>query len=76
MTEHSTVLSKGRKKRAMSATLATPEEIGGFGLLGTHPLHKTSKVRCAGPHVAPVDGLLLVQLKALAGCEPLLCLAH
>ncbi|KAK9838127.1 hypothetical protein WJX81_002866 [Elliptochloris bilobata] len=43
MTEHSTVLSKGRKKRAMSATLATAEEITGFGTLGCHPLHKTSK---------------------------------
>ena len=57
MTEHSTVLSKGRKKRAIPATLATPEEIGGFGLLGTHPLHKTSKVRCAGSRVAQCDRL-------------------
>jgi hypothetical protein len=45
MTEHSTVLSKGRKKRAMPATLATPEDVGGFALLGCHPLHKTAKAR-------------------------------
>jgi hypothetical protein len=48
MTEHSTVLSKGRKKRAMPATLATPEDVGGLALLGCHPLHKTAKAR-AGP---------------------------
>ncbi len=54
MTEHSTDLSKGRKRRAMPATLATPEDISGFTLLGCHPLHKTSKVpastalACAG----------------------------
>lgn len=58
MTEHSTVLSKGRKKRAMPATLATPEDVSGFGLLGTHPLHKTSKARSSGPHVDPGSALL------------------
>lgn len=58
MTEHSTVLSKGRKKRAMPATLATPEDIGGFALLGSHPLHKTSKVPFLGPYVAHATSLL------------------
>ncbi len=52
MTEHSTVLSKGRKKRAMPATLATPEDVGGFALLGCHPLHKTAKARAGPPPLA------------------------
>ena len=44
MTEHSKVLSKGRKKRVMPEGLATVDEIEKLGLLSSHPLHKSTKV--------------------------------
>ena len=44
MTEHSKVLSKGRKKRVMPEGLATVDELEKFGLLSSHPLHKSTKV--------------------------------
>lgn len=42
--ESSKRLSKGRKKRVVSSSLATPEAIADFALLASQPLHKTSKV--------------------------------
>ncbi len=41
MTNVSATLSKGRKKRATSETLATAEDIGGYSLLSSNPLHAT-----------------------------------
>lgn len=41
--ESSKRLSKGRKKRVVSSSLATPEAIADFALLASQPLHKTSK---------------------------------
>lgn len=35
-------LSKGRKKRAISETLATPEAIEGYALRGSYPMHRTT----------------------------------
>ena len=43
-------LSKGRKKRPLPEGLAAPEALGGYGLLGTHPVHQTTK-----PGVAALD---------------------
>lgn len=37
-------LSKGRKKRIISESLATVDDISSYSLLGSHPLHKTNKV--------------------------------
>ncbi len=44
MTEQSKVLSKGRKKRVMPEGLASVDDIKNFGLLSSHPLHKSTKV--------------------------------
>ena len=52
MTEASKVLSKGRKKRVMPEGLATMDEIESFGLLSSHPLHKSTKVRALTLHSA------------------------
>lgn len=43
LTNTSADLSKGRRKRPMPAGLATPESIGTYGLLSSHPIHKTSE---------------------------------
>ncbi|KAL4431421.1 hypothetical protein ABPG75_006677 [Micractinium tetrahymenae] len=43
LTACSNELSKGRKKRAISPTVATPDDIAGFSLQSSIPLHKTSK---------------------------------
>ena len=48
MTAMSGTLSKGRKKRVVSATVATAEELEAFSLLSSHPLHKTTQVHLAG----------------------------
>lgn len=37
-------LSKGRKKRALPPTLATPDDFGAFSLASSNPLHKTTQV--------------------------------
>ena len=52
MTEHSKVLSKGRKKRVMPEGLATVDELETFGLLSSHPLHKSTKVSALMLHSA------------------------
>jgi pre-mRNA-processing factor 19 len=43
LTACSTELSKTRKKRVISPTVATPEEIQNFSLTGSHALHGTRK---------------------------------
>lgn len=43
LTASSNELSKGRKKRVVSPTVATPEDIAAFSLQHSVPLHKTSK---------------------------------
>ena len=50
MTEHSKVLSKGRKKRVMPEGLAIVDDIEKFGLLSSHPLHKSTKVSALTLH--------------------------
>ena len=52
MTEASKALSKGRKKRVMPEGLATVDEIEKIGLLSSHPLHKSTKVRALTLHSA------------------------
>jgi len=47
LTNTSAELSKGRRKRPMPAGLATPESIGTYGLLSSHPLHKTAEASLA-----------------------------
>ncbi len=44
LTNTSAELSKGRRKRPMPAGLASPASIEQYGLLSSHPLHKTSEV--------------------------------
>ena len=48
LTNTAAELSKGRRKRPMPEGLVTPEAVGQFGLLSSHPLHKTSEVGSAG----------------------------
>lgn len=43
LTSTSAELSKGRRKRPMPAGLASPSSIEQYGLLSSHPLHKTSE---------------------------------
>lgn len=47
MTEVNSALSKARKKRAVADTVATPEDIAGFALLGSHAVHSA---RSGGIH--------------------------
>eukprot|EP00887_Chlorella_sp_A99_P008229 scaffold12.g8229.t1 len=58
LTATSAALSKGRKKRAISPSVATPEDIAGYGLAGTVPLHATNKLydRAAGRVLASLEG--------------------
>jgi hypothetical protein len=44
----SKALSKTRKKRVVSPTLAPPEAVAELSLLAAQPLHKTSKVLFQG----------------------------
>eukprot|EP00983_Pelagomonas_calceolata_P112105 1159851-Pelagomonas_calceolata.AAC.8 len=41
--EFNAQLSKGRKKRALPPTLATPDDFAGFSLASSNPLHKTTQ---------------------------------
>mmetsp|Transcript_35045 Transcript_35045/g.82542 ORF Transcript_35045/g.82542 Transcript_35045/m.82542 type:complete len:508 (+) Transcript_35045:106-1629(+) len=50
MTERSTVLSKARKKREISATLATEEEVAAFTEKSSHPVHLANPVLCLDLH--------------------------
>jgi len=49
LTTTSAELSKGRRKRPMPAGLASAGTIEQFGLLSSHPLHKTSEVSFSPP---------------------------
>lgn len=42
--EHKT-LSSRRKKRQISETIATPDEVSSMNLAGSFPIHKTTQVR-------------------------------
>ncbi len=42
MAEVNASLSKGRKKRPLPDSLASPDDIGAMALSGSHPLHKTT----------------------------------
>ena len=53
MTACSAELSKGRKKRAVSPTLATPEDLAAFSLRNSFPVHSTRKGGIAAVAVAP-----------------------
>lgn len=55
MTACSTELTKGRKKRIISSTLAKPEEIAAYTLLGSYPLHSTRKGGILALAVSPVS---------------------
>ncbi|KAI8476157.1 MAG: spliceosome component, nuclear pre-mRNA splicing factor [Monoraphidium minutum] len=43
MAEVNAALSKARKKRAVADSVATPEEVAAFGLVGSFPVHKAGK---------------------------------
>lgn len=45
LTQNNVTLSKMRKKRQISETLATPDSIGQLELAGSFPIHKTTQVR-------------------------------
>jgi pre-mRNA-processing factor 19 len=53
MTACSTELSKGRKKRGVSPSLATPEDLAAFSLRASFPVHSTRKGGIAAVAVAP-----------------------
>jgi len=50
MTEKSQELSKGRKKREISATLATEADLAKFAEISNHPVHKSSQILCLDLH--------------------------
>lgn len=47
MVEVNTALSKARKKRVIPDSVATPDDIAGYTLLGSHPVHSA---RSGGIH--------------------------
>lgn len=59
LTACSNTLSKGRKKREISSTVATPDDIAGFSLLKSQPLHSSKKGGILAIDVSPAaDGVL------------------
>jgi pre-mRNA-processing factor 19 len=57
-------LSKGRKKRAISESLATTEDLQNSSVIGSHPLHQTTQggivaldINPESPHVLATAGL-------------------
>ncbi|KAF5841040.1 pre-mRNA-processing factor 19-like protein [Dunaliella salina] len=56
--EFNAQLSKGRKKRALPPTLATPDDFAGFSLASSNPLHKTTQVfdYAANKQLASLEG--------------------
>ena len=52
MTERSTELSKGRKKREISASLATEEEVGKLAEKSSHTAHLANAILCVALHPA------------------------
>jgi pre-mRNA-processing factor 19 len=53
MAEVNATLSKGRKKRPLPDSLATPEDLASLALSGSHPLHKTTAGGIAALDVNP-----------------------
>jgi hypothetical protein len=49
LTEFSNKMSKYRKKRVISASLITAEEIEAFQLVAANPVHKTTQVQGSKP---------------------------
>eukprot|EP00898_Chlorokybus_atmophyticus_P008651 jgi/Chlat1/8788/Chrsp90S08134 len=60
MTETSTTLSKARKKRQVSPTLATPEALDSHTQIASHPLHKTTAPGILSVDVHPTDSHMFV----------------
>jgi pre-mRNA-processing factor 19 len=65
LTACSNELSKGRKKRAISPTVAQPDDIAAFSLQSSHPLHKTSKGGILAIDVSPASDAVV----ATAGAD-------
>jgi pre-mRNA-processing factor 19 len=59
LTACSTELSKTRKKRVISPTVATPEEIQKFSLTGSHALHGTRKGGILSLAVSPESDTII-----------------
>lgn len=59
MTACSAELTKGRKKRSISPTLAKPEEIAAFSLIGSYPLHSTRKGGILALAVSPLSDSII-----------------
>ncbi|KAG2485908.1 hypothetical protein HYH03_015352 [Edaphochlamys debaryana] len=60
MTEVNATLSKGRKKRPLPDSLATPEDLAAMALSGSHPLHKTTAGGITGLDVNPQQTSVVV----------------
>lgn len=59
LTACSAALSAGRKKRAVSESVATPEDLAALSLSGSFPVHKTNKGGILSLDVSPEgDGVL------------------
>lgn len=58
MTSLSKELSKGRKKRQVSETLASKETVESFSLLSSQPLHKTTQPGITACDVHPTQDLI------------------
>lgn len=67
MTACSTELSQKRKKRVVSPTVATPDDIAAFVLAGSHPLHATRKGGILA--VAVLDSVESSGIVATAGAD-------
>lgn len=67
MTKHSSTLSKMRKKRQVSETLATPDEVATLDLEGTYPLHKTTQASHRVTY-QPLDTGTQLDLQRWADC--------
>ena len=64
LTACSNELSKGRKKRAISPTLATPDDLAAFSLQLSQPLHKTRQGGILAIDTSPAEGSTVVASNA------------
>jgi hypothetical protein len=65
LTEVNATLSKGRRKRAISPSLATAEEIGSLTSVGAYPVHSTRQPGINSIDTSPASDTLV---RAAAGC--------
>lgn len=60
LTQNNTTLSKMRKKRVISETLAAVDDVAALELAGSFPIHKTTQVELLTGRPDPFKSLYLV----------------